>query len=463
LANPRNAAVLAIGSELLDGRTLESNANYICKVLSNCGFHFNYSLQCGDNNNDIIAALHFLIAGGANVIFVTGGLGPTVDDRTRSALAEFSKQELECDNNVVNKLHLWFKKRGRVCAKSNERQAYKPISARWLENNFGTAPGFYLQVTNNTRGAYILSDIENVRKPTGGTSKYARPNNGQSRSSGFDNKTDTSIGGGYIFAMPGIPAEMQPMLTNEVLPVLNKLFEFDEPCEKVFKIFGVPESTLNDLIAAVGLPKDIELIFSVSFPSITVILRASKESAALLAKYEEAVIAAIGTENIFSYDLEDSLPNKVIHILLYQKKTISVAESCTGGLLASLLTAVPGASDCFVGGAITYSNKMKTQLLSVSEDMLRTHGAVSEEVAAAMAEGALKAYNTDYALAITGIAGPAGGTKEKPVGTVCLALASTNNTIKKTIFAPYERERIRIFSAFTVLNMLRQSICGKLD
>lgn len=414
-ASTLQAATLAIGSELLDGRTHEANAHFICNRLSPLGVTFVVNVQCGDSHKSISDALDYLFHNAVRIIFITGGLGPTVDDKTRESIAAYAGQALVQDSIVVEQLHKWFERRGRTCAPSNELQAFKPAHAVWLENDCGTAPGFYLKLKKHGQEAMLV-------------------------------------------AMPGVPNEMRVMLEEKVLPILQQEYVLTSPNESVFLIFGLPESTVNDRVARLGLPESIEVIFSVAFPIITLILRVQEGQQADLERADALVSAAIDQRYVFSRTLGDSLEQVLVRQLVKDNKSVAVAESCTGGQLGALITAVPGASACFLGGVISYSNSMKSELLDVPEELLQAQGAVSEAVVAAMALGVRRRCVADYGLAISGIAGPEGGSEEKPVGTVCLALATPEGVESKTIYAPFDREKVRRIAAFAALAMLRHSV-----
>lgn len=412
-------AVLAVGSELLDGRTHERNVQYLGAELHARGIAVVCSMQCGDVLDDIISCLDFLVQKPVCAVFITGGLGPTVDDRTREALALFARVPLERDPVIVEKLKLWFEQRGRTFAASNARQADKPQGAQWIPNNFGTAPGFSLNVTMYEKTTLLM-------------------------------------------AFPGIPRELRGMFIEEAIPGLENTLRFSLPVERTFKIFGLPESTVNDRIARLELPATVEIIFNVLFPFITVILRTAAENALLLEKVVTSVTAAIGAEYIYTTQPDESFAEAVVTQLIELQKSVSVAESCSGGLLGSLFTSVPGVSAVFQGGVIAYSNAVKQQMLGVTAASLSAHGAVSKEVALEMAHGIRQRTNTDIAVSLTGIAGPEGGVPDKPVGTVFIALVSDSEEYCCEFHFPFDRERFRKIAACSALDLVRRAVTGTL-
>lgn len=410
-------AVLAVGSELLDGRTHERNVQYLGAELHARGIAVLCSMQCGDVLDDIVSCLKFLIQKPVSAILITGGLGPTVDDRTREALARFARVPLERDPVIVEKLKLWFEQRGRTFADSNARQADKPQGAEWVQNNFGTAPGFSLNVTAHGKDTLLM-------------------------------------------AFPGIPSELRCMFREEAVPMLKGTLCFSLPVDRTFRIFGLPESTVNDRIATLELPDTVDVIFNVLFPFITVILRTAPENTQLLEIAATSVATAIGAEYIYTTQPDESFPEAVVRLLVQQKKTVSVAESCSGGMLGSFLTSVPGVSAVFHGGVIAYSNAVKQQLLGVNAATLTAYGAVSKEVALEMARGVRQRLHTDLAASVTGIAGPEGGGPDKPVGTVFIALVSESEEYCRQFNFPFDRERFRKIAACSALDLVRRAVAG---
>jgi nicotinamide-nucleotide amidase len=409
--------VLAIGSELLDGRTLERNSNYLCTELHARGIAVAYSIQCGDALGDILASLDFFSAQNISIVLITGGLGPTVDDRTREAVARFLDVPLERDPAVVATLEAWFAARGRPLSESNLLQADKPVGSAWIKNDFGTAPGF---LATRRDGESALT----------------------------------------LLTFPGIPRELKGMFQDIALPLLADRLPFRAPSERVMRLFGLPESGVNDRIKHIQMPDSVEVIFNVDFPVISVILRSDTLSASALDALAAETEAAIEDRYIFSRIRDESHASVVVQGLATARKTIAVAESCTGGVVGSLLTDVPGASAVFRGGIISYSNDVKRTLLGVSAESLEAYGAVSEQVAIEMAAGAKRELQSDFAISITGIAGPTGGTAEKPVGTVCIGFASETGVSAKTYAMPFDRERFRRLAAFTALEQVRRTLQG---
>lgn len=407
-------AILSTGDEVLFGQIADTNAAWISNFLLDAGFEPVLHLAVGDDLERILAAFE-LARQDAEAVIVTGGLGPTEDDLTTEAVCRFAGKGTVLNERALAMMQERFRLIGREMSPSNRKQALLPEGAEILENPIGTAAGYHLEI----RGV-------------------------------------------HYFFLPGVPREMTRMMEEQVLPVLNSLRRDPRVARRrVFRTFGLTESRLGEILAAVPLPEGVKLGYRATFPEIQVKLLAWAKTVEQAERTLEQVVPAF-REKIgpFIYSEDDrSLPAVVGDLLRRRNLKLAVAESCTGGLIAKMMTDVPGSSDYFERGYVTYSNASKVELLGVPADLIERHGAVSSEVARAMAEGARARAKVDAALAVTGIAGPTGGSLEKPAGTVHLALADAGGTIaQKFLFPRPEREFVRELAAYAALEMLRRRL-----
>lgn len=409
------AAVVATGDELVTGTAVDTNSAAIAARLLEIGFRVERFVVLGDDEAALASTLVDLGARCA-VIVVTGGLGPTLDDVTRSAAARAMGVELERSEVCLATIRSWFARHGRAFAASNERQAWFPRGAEVLPNPMGTAPGFACRVL-----------------------------------------------GAHVFALPGPPGEMVPMLEREVLPrIRSGIARAGGLAVGRFFLFGISEGVFADRSGAwmdrganplLGVTAKLGVLSATLLATGTDDRDAAENLAARAAEFRERF-----AEWIFGED-EPDLAFVVGRELLARKIVIATAESCTGGLLAARLTRVPGISAVFDRGYVTYSDRAKTQLLGVEPDLLARHGAVSGEVAAAMAFGAAERAGARVAISITGVAGPDGGTPEKPVGLVWFGVHADGATrAEERRFAVRGRDPIREFAANTALDLLRHAL-----
>jgi len=341
------------------------------------------------------------------VVITTGGLGPTADDLTARSAARACRRRLVLNEEALQLIRQHFRRLNRQMHPGNEKQALLPHKCRVLENHRGTAPGFQLE-----------------------------------------------LNGAALYFLPGVPDEMEAMLRDKIVPELQALLPSRLALqEKVVKIFGLAEPQVEEHLHRCSLPPDIEVAFGVDFPLVLVKLRGSGEQAELLDRAELQVRKILG-DYVVGVESE-TLPGNVGRLLTDQGATLALAESCTGGMIAKLLTDIPGASAFLERGAVTYANSAKHDWLQVSPEILTRQGAVSRECAVAMAQGIRMVSGTDLGLAVTGIAGPDGGTVEKPVGTVYIALASAELTRVEEFRFGGSRERIRTLTSYTALDWLR--------
>jgi nicotinamide-nucleotide amidase len=407
--------ILSTGDEVLTGMIADTNAAYLADQMGGLGFEVVRHTTVGDDRARLEDAFRKL-GEGADVVLCTGGLGPTVDDLTTEVASLVLGVELRLDEASLAHMEGLWKVRGRAMPENNRKQAMIPASAEVLSNPIGTAPGFTVR-----------------------------------------------IGRAQFFFMPGVPREMKRMFAEQVVPRLEALRPEPTVFEvRVLRTFGLTESGADQALA--GLEDrfpDVKLGFRAHFPEIQVKLTVKgPDVAAARARLEAAtadVRARLG-DHVFSVGAP--MEEVVGEGLRGDQATLSTAESCTGGLIAQMITAIAGSSEYFDRGFVTYSNQAKMDLLGVSEEILREHGAVSEPCARAMAEGARTRAGTTYALAVTGIAGPGGGTKDKPVGLVFVAFATPDRTVVRRIRWPGQREQVRAISAMVALDLLRRRLAG---
>ncbi|HEY2509759.1 MAG TPA: competence/damage-inducible protein A [Polyangiaceae bacterium] len=406
-------AILCIGTELTRGELVDTNGPWLASELTDLGFEVLEKATVDDDRARIIAALQRL-SGWARVIVCTGGLGPTTDDLTCEAVAQALGVPLERDATSLDHLRRRLEKFGRTVSPTNAKQADFPRGAEILANPIGTAPGFQV-----------------------------------------------AIGGALAFFMPGVPREMKRMFAEQVVPRIRSMAPNDSHQVRL-RTFGLPESVVGERLAGVEEAfRGVTIGYRAHFPEIEVkvLARAADANAArTLCDAATTEVRQRLAEVIYG-EGEDTFAGMVGRTLRGRGFTLAIAESCTGGLVGHMVTREPGASDFLLVDAVTYANSAKTRLLGVEEDVLRGHGAVSPEVAAAMAEGVRRVASADVALSLTGIAGPSGGSAEKPVGTVYLAVASAKGTVVKHRVFPGERFQIQTLAAYAGLQLVREA-CG---
>ncbi len=404
--------VITIGDEILSGAITDTNFAWLGDLLWSRGYELHWHTSVGDEAGEIDQALRAAV-GRSQAVIVTGGLGPTIDDITVETAAKTFGVSWILDSAVLDQIRAWFTKRGREMAPKNEKQAYFPQGATVIPNNEGTAPGCYF-VFQNT----------------------------------------------HYFFLPGVPREMKRMVEEWVIPQLEKVdTEKKKFASRFLRTFGLPESGLAEKLDDMDL-KGVDLAYRVSFPEIFLKVSAFGPDASDLevrvSQVTDEIYRRLG--NVVYGEGRETFPAIVGKLLKDRNESLSVAESCTGGRLASLITDIPGSSNYFDRGVVTYSNQSKMELLGVPEKTLKDHGAVSSETAIAMAQGMRRAAKTTYSLAITGIAGPDGGTPEKPVGTVHIALDGPKGTTERKLFFATNREWFKHLVAFAALDLLRKKL-----
>lgn len=408
--------IITIGDEILIGQIVDTNSAWMARKLNDIGAKVERIVTTTDELDDIKATLADAETR-ADVVLITGGLGPTNDDVTKKALAEYFDCGYTFYPEIADHISALFARFGKQISELNRLQAELPTACEPLQNNQGTAPGMWFE-RNET----------------------------------------------VFVSMAGVPYEMKGIMRDHVLPRLIEKFDAPTIIHKTILTMGMGESWLSERIAdwETGLPQEIKLAYLPSPGRVRLRLTAfGKEEIRLneLLKVEVLKVQTLIPELIFGYG-EETIESVVGNLLREKEKTISTAESCTGGLIAHKITSISGSSDYFLGSVVSYANDVKIDVLGVNEQALVDFGAVSEDVVRQMAEGVKAKMKTDYALATSGIAGPTGGTDEKPVGTVWIAVAGPKRTVAKKYQFGQNRERNIEISANSALNMLRKELAS---
>ena len=407
-----NVEILNTGTELLLGHVVNTHLRFLAETLLPLGLRVERQTTVPDGpaiRDALIETFEH-----ADIVLVTGGLGPTTDDITREVVSELLGLTLEHDEEIMRAIAARFARRGMQVSPRVSRQAQRPRAAVVLANDFGTAPGLYF------------------------------PTNIGSRPSP------------HIFLLPGPPRELVPMMHAKVVPILKTITPPPAFAMRSYRVAGLGESIVEERVGEALLALGVELGYCARPGEVDV--RTIGEPA-LLDRAEKIIREKLGA-SIVSLD-ERTIEKVVVDLLTEKRATVATAESCTGGLLANRVTNVPGASAVFIEGFVTYANEAKTRALGVNADLIAAHGAVSAEVAAAMAEGARNRAGVDFALATTGIAGPGGSSDEKPVGTVFIALAARDaaTVVEHHRFAT-DRETFKSLTTQTALDLLRRALIG---
>ncbi|HAQ19629.1 MAG TPA: competence/damage-inducible protein A [Prolixibacteraceae bacterium] len=411
------AELITIGDEILIGQIVDTNSAWMGQQLNLLGIEVYQVTTVHDNHNHILKALAEAEQN-ADMVLITGGLGPTKDDITKKCLCEYFETELVLHPGVLEHVQSLLSSRNVAINELNRDQALLPASCTILHNSAGTASGMWFE-RNNT----------------------------------------------IFVSMPGVPFEMEAIMIEEVFPRLTKLGITKSIVHRNVLTIGLPESMLAEKIEKweSALPGFIKLAYLPN--QMMVRLRLSgygTDQSALEVEIDSQVkkLLEIIPENVFGFD-DDNLGVVIGRLLVESSKSLAVAESCTGGSIAQVITSNAGSSAYFKGGVVAYSNEIKNKLLGVPMELLETFGAVSQQVAEAMALGARNVLNADYAVATTGIAGPDGGSEEKPVGMVWIAVAGASGVKSKMYIFKHNRERNIIRTAHTALNMLRTIIISE--
>ena len=416
------AQVISTGDEVLSGAIIDSNAAFIAEKLMEQGLRVTRHTTVGDDA-DRLSELLTEIALHADIAVVTGGLGPTVDDITAEAAAAAAGVSLSENPEALASIQAFFERFSRAMNPSDAKQALLPETAAPIVNRSGTAPGFRMK-----------------------------------------------IGGCTIFFLPGVPREMKEMMAEKVLPEIESSIPPDRRGvfrERQVSLFGLPEAEVNQRLAEPSRAFDgVGLGMLARFPVIIVKLFAwGGDAGEIDAKIEKAY--AIVRETLGHWIIShtgESMEEALARLLTEQKATVAIAESCTGGLISDHLTNVSGSSAYFVFSAVSYANEAKIAILNVSPDTIEAHGAVSEETAREMAENIRRMAGADYGLATSGIAGPTGGTEEKPVGTICVAVAAAGRTTSNRRVLPFrDRAANKEIFAHLAMDMLRRELLAQIE
>jgi nicotinamide-nucleotide amidase len=410
-----NVSIITIGDELLIGQVVDTNSAWMAQELNKAGIRVKRRVAVGDVWDEIWLALDEESAQ-ADIILITGGLGPTADDITKPLLCKYFDATLIVDEGALKNVEYLFEKVfRRELTPRNIKQAEVPDVCTVLQNKRGTAPGMLF----NKNGKVYVS-------------------------------------------MPGVPHEMQGMMTDDVIPLLQKQFSTAHITHRTLLTFGIGESMLADLVQEYeeALPANIKLAYLPNYGMVRLRLTANGIDNGETEKLvNEKFLELQDLVKEFLVTNEDEPMEKVLGKLLLQKnKTISTAESCTGGYIAHLITSIPGSSAFYEGSVVSYSNSVKKDVLGVGENTLLQNGAVSEEAVTEMVKGALQTIKTDYAIAVSGIMGPDGGTGEKPVGTVWIAVGNDQETKTQKFHFRFNRQRNIQITAVNALNMMRKFV-----
>ncbi|OUS30285.1 damage-inducible protein CinA [Gammaproteobacteria bacterium 45_16_T64] len=406
--------MICTGEEVLSGQIVDTNAAWFGNQLMDLGIEMERRVTVGDRLEDLTAVFQERSLY-ADVIIVNGGLGPTTDDMSALAMANAKNEALVENTQWRETLEAWYSDRGRTMPASNAKQAQLPATAIMIDNPVGTACGFRVKLNR-----------------------------------------------AWLFFTPGVPHEFKQMVQEQFIPFIQQEFDLEETTQlQKLLTFGIGESTLADELDQLPIPEHITMGYRSSMPHIEIKLFARGENAIEALPDVTARVKAVLGDALVSEN-HPTLAAEIHHLLLQQKKTLSLAESCTGGLIASQLVDFPGSSNYLQHCLVTYCNAAKTTLLNVSEAIINQYGAVSIETVEAMASGARNILDSDYALATSGVAGPDGGSDDKPVGTVTIALASKSAIWSQQVHIPINnRSMIRTITCAIAYDMLRRALLGK--
>ena len=406
-----NVSIVTIGDELLIGQVIDTNSAWMAQQLNKIGLNVKHRLAVGDNREDIIQALdeESMLA---SVILITGGLGPTADDITKPLLCDYFGGNMIVDEGALANVTAIFARLNRPMIDRNRKQAEVPDCCTVIQNKRGTAPGMWFEK-----------------------------------------------GGIVYISMPGVPHEMKGMMEDYVLPKLLEQHPQQNILHRTLLTAGVGESFLAEMIQdwEEALPSFIKLAYLPSYGMVRLRLTGKGGDKNLLETTIDTEFEKVKTlvKDYLVTDRDETMQQTVAHLLLERKETVSTAESCTGGYIAHLITAMPGSSAYYEGSVVSYSYTAKENLLGVEKTMLESSGAVSEVVVIQMVKGVLEKFNTTYAIAVSGIMGPDGGTPEKPVGTVWVAIGNKENIETKLLHFRFDRQRNIELTATNALNLLR--------
>ena len=408
------AEMISVGTELLLGQIVDTNAPYLSTVLSALGIDVYYRITVGDNAARLAETLRTALSR-ADLVITIGGLGPTQDDLTKETIAEVLGEQMVIDPESEKVIRAFFERRGLQIAESNLKQALKPETGIAIPNSVGTAPGVIVEKD-----------------------------------------------GKIVIALPGPPGELMPMVERSVIPYLSAktLGAPTVLVSRILRVCGIGESAAEEKVKDLLSSRNPTIAPYAGAGEVTFRITAkaanTDEALGLISELEQKARERLG-DYVYGAD-DETLESVVVHALIERKLTLALAESCTGGLIAHRVTNVPDSSNTFLAGIVAYSNKAKTDFLGVPEDLICAHGAVSPEVAEAMADGASSQTGADIALGVTGIAGPGGGTPAKPVGLVYMGLRTPEGTsVAKNLFGG-SRTEIKLRASQAALNLVRMHL-----
>ena len=406
--NPATASIIAIGSEMLGPTRVDTNSLKVTAAFESFGIGIIRKSVVGDTRGELVDEIRYALAH-AGILITSGGLGPTEDDMTRDALSEALGLAMEVDGGIVEQLKKRFAARGWTMPEVNKRQANVFIGQRILPNERGTAPGFHIEKD-----------------------------------------------GKHVWVFPGVPHELEWMVGTYLVPWLATMTAGQSRFRRVLKIAGMTESGVEERLKPfyTAHPEPLTILASMGQTELHLAVDGTEVDALAVIASRERELRELFGDKIFGAD-DDTLEGVVGRILTERGETVATAESCTGGLLASRITDVAGSSAYFMGGAVCYSAAAKTALAGVDADLIREHGEVSETVAIALARGARERFGTTYGIGVTGIAGPGGGTEAKPVGTVHIAVASSDKYKHRKMLWPMERSLFKRMTTQSALDLLR--------
>lgn len=411
--NKTTAIILTIGDELLIGQTVDTNSAWIAQELNKIGVGIKRKVSIGDSWEEIWQSLE--VSGNeADIILITGGLGPTSDDITKPLLCKYFNGKLVTNQSALeNVIDIFTNKLNRPLIERNLKQAEVPDTCRVIQNKRGTAPGMWFEKE-----------------------------------------------GKIYVSMPGVPHEMKGMMIEDVIPELKKEFSLEPIVHRTLLTAGVGESFLAEMLVDFerSLPEQIKIAYLPNYGMVRIRLTWIEPFPDEKIMNDEFKKLKAITKEYLVIDRDISLQDVISNDFKTSKRTLAVAESCTGGYIAHLITAIPGSSDFFLGGVVCYSNELKTGMLDVPKDIITKYGAVSIETVEKMAEGVRLKTGSDFALATSGIMGPTGGTNEKSVGFVCVAVTNKNKTVSTSFQFRFDRKRNIELTAAHALNFLRKNM-----
>lgn len=411
-----SVSILATGSELLDGRVVDTNSNFVARELADIGLKLKRVLLVDDDMDELLAGLKELSAV-SQFIITSGGLGPTTDDLTRDFIAKFFNVGISEYPAARKHLEDFYQKRGRTLDATNIKQAFLPTGSTMIPNEIGTAPGFTMC------GA--------------GAGKHPIT----------------------VCSLSGVPREFTKMFQQSVFPLIKQQAGASTPLRRhSFKTFGVFESVAGALVQGCSLPPSITVSYRAAFPEVHVTLKAPE--GVDLVEPATRVRSVLDRGVVYTEKTEQTFIQRVHEILQSHNVTVATAESCTGGMVASYLTETPGSSAVFYGAVVSYDNSIKERVLHVPSHILNAHGAVSAETVRVMAAQVRQMMGTTYGVAISGVAGPDGGSPEKPVGTFYVGVCGPHRAFEGRFFYANERRFVRQYASYVALDLLRREVEG---